>query len=126
MAARVTASEVKEIMDNCTLSDTIVDVYITGANALVTAILGDDTTISSTLLMEVERWYAAHMIASTTHRSAVSEKLGDASVKYADTFREGLMSTPYGQMVLQLDTTGKMGAVGMRRATIRAVDSFDD
>ena len=123
--ALTTATEVKAIMDNCALSDSIVDSYITASNALVDKILGDDTDIGSTLLTEVEKWYAAHMIASTTHRNAVEEKLGDASVKYAGEFREGLNSTPYGQMVLQLDITGKMGDVGKRRGRIRAITSFD-
>ena len=67
--ARTTATEVKQIMDNCDLDDAIVDVYIVGANALVTSILGDDSTIGATLLSEVEKWMTAHMIASTRWRT---------------------------------------------------------
>lgn len=123
MAIRTTAAEVKEIMDNCTLSDTIVDSYITAASALVDYVYEDDSEMPTTLLEEVERWYTAHMIASTTHRTTISEKLGDASVQYSGQFRAGLQSTPYGQMVLQLDITGRMGDVGKRRARIRAIKS---
>ena len=126
MAVRVTASEVKEIMDNCTVDDDVVDSIIIAANAVVTEMLGDDTDIGDTLITEIEKWYAAHMIASTTHRNAVEEQLGDAKVKYAGQFGVGLNSTPYGQMVLQLDITGKMGQLGKRIARIRAITSFED
>jgi len=123
--ARTTAGEVKEIMDNCTLDDDIVDVYIVGANALVTKTLGSDTTIGATLLEEVERWFAAHMIASTRYRSTKREKIGEASVEYTGQYRENLSSTPYGQMVMQLDSTGKMANIGKKGASINAVKSFD-
>lgn len=125
--ARVTASEVKTVMDNCTLSDTIVDNYITAANAVVTDILGDDTDIGATLLEEVEKFYTAHLIARTTHRVATEEQLGDARVKYTGQYGQGLDSTPYGQIVKELDTTGKMaGSLGKARAKLRALQQFDD
>jgi len=123
--ARTSASEVKQILDSCTLTDTIVDVYITAANALVTKILGDDTTIGAVLLEEIERWFTAHMIASTLWRTRKKEKVGDASVEYTGEFKENLSSTPYGQMVMQLDITGKMASIGKRVARIYAVTSFD-
>ena len=123
--ARTTADEVKLIMDNLTLSDPIIDSFILGANALVTKILGDDTTIGAVLLEEIERWFTGHMIASTRHRSTIKEKIGDASVEYTGKFLENLSSTPYGQMVMQLDITGKMSNIGKRAASIYAVKSFD-
>ena len=123
--ARTTADEVKEIMDNCTLTDAVVDSFITGANALVTFILGSDTAIGNTLRGEVEKWFTAHMIACTLHRTTETERLGDASVKYTGQFRENLASTPYGQMVMQLDPTGKMGNIGKKGASMYAVTSFD-
>lgn len=123
--ARVAVHEVRPIMDDCVLDKAVIEAYITGANLLVTKILGDDTTIGSDLLKEIEKWFTAHMIASTTHRSTKKEKLGDASVEYTGQFRENLSSTPYGQMVIQLDSTGKMGSVGKRNVNIHAVKSFD-
>jgi len=125
---RTTAAEVRLIMDNLTtdvMSDTDVDSYILGANALVTKILGTDTTIGSVLLEDIERWFTAHMIACTRHRTTTEEKLGDAAVKYTGVFKEQLSSTPYGQMVLQLDTTGKMGLIGKKAASTKAVTSFE-
>jgi len=123
--ARTSIDKVKEILDNCTLDDTIVDVFVNTANLLVTEILGDDTTLPAALLAEIERWFAAHMIASTLWRTTKQEKVGDASVQYTGEFKENLSSTPYGQMVMQLDITGKMANLGKRAASIYAVTSFE-
>jgi hypothetical protein len=126
--ARTTAAEVRQIMDNLTtdaMSTTDVDSYISGANALVTKILGDDTDIGSVLMEDIERWFTAHMIACTRHRTTTEEKLGDGAVKYTGVFKEQLSSTPYGQMVLQLDITGKMANIGKKGAGMYAIKSFD-
>ena len=119
---RVTATEVKEILNDSTLSDTIVDAYILGANSLVNSALGTGDTA---LLKEIERWMAAHMIASTRERMAQEEGAGGAYIKYLGTGGQELSSTPYGQMVLTLDTTGAMASLGLKKASIRAVTSFD-
>lgn len=122
--ARTNASDVLEILDNCTLSTTIVDVYITAANLLVTEILGDDGDIG-TMITEIEKWFAAHMIASTRWRTTEAEELGDAKIKYTGKTGFGLDFTPYGQMVKQLDFTGKMSRVDKKGAGIYAVKSAD-
>jgi len=119
---RVTATEVKEILDNSSLTDTIVDAYILGANALVNSALG---TGESALLTEIERWLAAHMIASSRERMAQKEGAGGAYIEYTGKSGEELSSTPYGQMVLTLDTTGAMASLGLKKASIKAVESFD-
>lgn len=124
--ARTTATDVKQIMDNCSLSDAVIDAYIVAANALVTEVLGDDGTLSSTLKEEIEKWLTAHMVASTRWRTATEEKVGDVSVKYAGKFGENLLSTPYGQMVQQLDVTGKLSSdVGKKVAYLHATKQFD-
>jgi len=125
MANRTTAAEVKTILPNCTVSDTIVTTLITSANAVVTEVFSNDTDIGDTLLEEIEKWFTAHMIASSLQRTASDEKLGDAAVKYTGQWGKKLESTPYGQMVLTLDFTGKMGKLGKQGATITAVTSFD-
>ena len=128
MAARTSAAEVRQIMDNLTeavMSNTDVDSYILGANALVTKILGDDTSLGSVLMEDIERWFTAHMISVSRHRTTTEEKLGNATVKYTGVFKEQLSSTPYGQMVLQLDITGKMANIGKKGAGIYAVTSFE-
>jgi len=126
--ARTTAAEVRLIMDNLTednLSTTRIDSFILGANALVTKILGDDVSIGTVLLEDIERWFTAHMIASTVWKTTTEEKLGDATVKYTGEWKQNLSSTPYGQMVLQLDITGKMANIGKKGAGIYAITSFE-
>ena len=122
--ARVTATEVKAIMENCVLDDLVVDVFIEAANEVVTQTLSD-TTVGTVLLKSIERFYTAHMIASTLHRTTSEEKLGDASVKYTGKWDKNLDSTPYGQIVKGLDTSGKMASLGSREASIYAIKSFD-
>ncbi len=122
--ARVTATEVKQIMDNCTVDDTIVEVFIISANGVVTEAMGSSNA-GDTLLKEVERWFTAHMLASTLCRTTIEEKLGEAAVKYTGLFRENLSSTPYGQMVIQLDFTGNMANIGKKKANIYAITSFN-
>ena len=127
MALRTTVSEVRQIMDGMTsseVSDADVTAFLTAANALVTKIIGDDGDLGSTLKEEIERYLTAHFIASTRFRTATEEKVGDVWARYTGKFGMNLESTPYGQVVLQLDFTGKMGAaVGKRGASIRAIKS---
>lgn len=124
--ARTTYSEVLEIMEDCTVSSTIVDSYITAANALITKVFENDThNMPTTLLTEMERWLTAHMIASSLQRSTEREKLGMAEVKYTGEYGRMLESTPYGQMVLTLDFTGLMKKMGKGQASISAVKQFD-
>lgn len=120
--ARVTATEVKQILDDSTLLDSIVDTYILGANALVNSALGTGNT---DLLKEIERWMAAHMIAVTRERMAQKEQAGSAMIQYIGDYKGGLDSSPYGQMVKTLDTTGLMATLGGKSASTYAVKSFD-
>jgi len=121
--ARVTASEVKQIMDGCTTSDTVVGIMIDAAEEVITNVFSGDADINDTLLKEIERWFTAHMLASTLHRTTSEEKLGEASVKFTGKWGEKLSSTPYGQMVLTLDTSGKMGNAGKQAASIYAIET---
>ena len=132
MAFRTSATEVKQINDGCTLSDPIVDAYITAANLVITEVFSNDTTTSTAILAEIERWYAAHIIASTVWRAPAREKVGDAEIEYGSKVEyvgEGydrLSATTYGQTAMQLDPTGKMNSIGKRAATIYAIKSFDE
>jgi hypothetical protein len=120
---RTTATEVKKILDSTALSDTDIDSYIVTANVLVNDVLGTGTT---DLLTEIEKWLTAHLIVSTRERQAESEEAGGAKIKYTGKYDAGLKSTTYGQMVLTLDTTGKMATLSGRAAKITAVKSFDE
>ena len=123
--ARVTAAEVKAIMDSCTVADATVTIMIGSATEVIDNVFENDTDISTTLLKELERWLAAHMLASTLSRTTSEEKLGDASVKYTGKWGMKLESTPYGQMVLVLDTSGKMANAGKQAARMYAVKNFN-
>jgi hypothetical protein len=121
MSARVTSAEVLEIMDNCPL--TSVEAFITAGTLVVDSVFGSDD--QSALTKEIERWFVAHMVASTVFRTTSEEKLGDADFKYTGTWGKNLDSTPYGQMVKTIDTSGKMAnALGGVAASIHAVESF--
>jgi hypothetical protein len=127
MAIRTTSAEVLQIMDNCTVSTTIIDSFITSASALIDKVFEYDINdMPSTLLEEMERWLTAHMIASSLQRTTDTERLGDAEVKYTGKWGENLGSTPYGQMVMTLDYSGRMKSLGKGRAGIHAVPQFDD
>jgi len=129
--ARVTADEVKEIIPGTTLENPAIDVYITGVSLVVDQWL-TDSGLSDAILTEIERWYTAHLIASTNYRLSAREKVGDAEIEYGSKVEyvgkgyDRLSSTPYGQMVLELDSTGTMNKVGKRGARIFAIQSFDD
>ena len=96
--ARTTAAEVKAIMDNCTVTDAVVDVFIVSANAVVTKVYDGDTDIGDTLKEQIECWFTAHMLASTLHRTTTDERIGEVAVKYTGEFKQNLSSTPYGSI----------------------------
>lgn len=121
--ARVTITEVKEIMET-SLTDPKILAFIKSANIIVTdAFL--ETTVTAAVLKEIEKWFAAHMI-SVLERPVSQEKVGDAEIIYAGKLGSGLNSTPYGQMVLTIDTTGTMAKLGKKKVVIYAIKQFDD
>lgn len=123
--ARVLAHEVKDIIVT-TLSDVIINTYIQAANITVTDLLGSSTELSDAQKKEIERWFTAHLMASTRVQQAKSEKALDASITYQGETGKGLESTHYGQMALALDTTGTFAQkLGKKKATIVAVTSFE-
>lgn len=120
MAARVSEAEVEAIIEVDSSVDT--DTFILAATTLVDAVLADDAYLTTAQLKEVERWLAAHFIAMR-QRQARSEGVGDANVVYQVGYLgRGLQYTPYGQQALILDTSGKLAAMGQKRATLTAVD----
>jgi hypothetical protein len=126
MAIRVTADEVREIMDGVTATDTIINTFITAASAVIDNIFANDSVIGDTLKKELERWLTAHLMAMSIARTASEEKLGEANVKYTGKWGENLLATPYGQTVLTLDITGKMSSIGKRAASMYSIPSFNE
>ncbi len=119
MATRTTVEEVKQILNDTELSDPIIEGYIKAANSMINNVLSGK--LDEDTLEEIERWLTAHMIASTRERQAVKEGAGGAFIEYTGKFGEGLKSTSYGQMVLTMDTTGLMAALGMKQIKLIAI-----
>lgn len=127
MAVRVTTEEVLEIMDSdVVISSTQATAMIRAASLVIDKIFEDDSDITAEELVELERWLSAHMISSTLARMSSKEKVGEAEITYTGKWGELLKATPYGQMVLLLDTTGKIANAGKARASIYAVPNFDE
>lgn len=120
---RVIPQEVRAIMSEMDITDEIILSYIIGANRLVSHTLSGAFLTSETLLAEIEKWLAAHMIASTRERLAKKEGAGGAFIEYAGEFASGLGSTPYGQMVMILDVSGLMSALGGKSASMTVIQS---
>ncbi len=119
---RVTATEVKVIITTA-LGDTAVEAFIDIANPMVTNTV--TCGLAAATLKEIERWLTAHLISITQERMTTEEKLGEATVKYAGVYGEGLKATSYGQMVLTLDTCGGFANLGKKAADIKTIPSFD-
>lgn len=124
--ARVLPSDVTAILNGCSATDAVIEEFIDDAETFIDIVFVNDSTTSTTLLAKIEKWFVAHMLASTICRTTSEEKVGDAAVKYTGKWDKNLESTPYGQMVKQLDVTGKIAqAAGKSPASIYAVKSFD-
>ena len=117
--SRVTGDEVKEIIDT-TLTASQITPFITAANITVTSALSS-TSLTAVAKKEIERWYAAHLVYIRDPHLK-KEKIGDAEdTRHVGELGKGLKSTPYGQVVLDLDTTGNMSNLGKRQSKIEAI-----
>jgi len=121
VAARVSASQVKEIIDT-TLNDGIIL-----GNMIDTAHLYTNTHLSSAghtddILEKIELYLAAHFVAITEEGGALeSQKMGDATDEWETShLGSGLASTRYGQTAVMLDTTGILANVGAVKGTLKA------
>jgi len=126
MAVRTNAEDVLAIMGAPDIDEDVVTSMIETASAVVDMVFYGDTTLGDTLLLNIEKWLSAHMVASSLVRSTSKEKIADAAIEYTGKWGEKLNSTPYGQMVLTLDLTGKMAKAGKAGASMYAVKSFED
>lgn len=106
--ARTNVADVKNIIDTA-LTDPIIEAYVNSANVFVTSVL-DGKGLSDAVMEEIEKWITAHMIASTRERMGKEEEAGGARIEYLGKYGEGLSSTPYGQMAIQLDTSGTLSS----------------
>ena len=122
MATRTTPAEVKEIYPT-SMTDAAVQIYINVANIIVTANI--TCGLSAAILEEIERWLAAHLIASTQERQTKSERLAEAEVVFTGEYGPGLKSTTYGQTAMMLDTCGGLASMGKKALKLTAITSFE-
>ena len=125
MAVRTTATAVREILDTEQTDPEIV-AYINIASPLVDQVAAASSTMTVDQLTELERWLTAHLIVITKERRGIEEEIGaDTRIRYSDIFGPGLQATEYGQMVGILDPSGTLLALGKKKASIKAVTSFE-
>jgi len=123
---RTNADAVTEILDDTQLTDDIIESFINSANVFVTAALGTKG-LTETVLTEIERWIAAHMIVSTRERQSVKEEAGSAKIQWAGVWGSGLLGTTYGQTAVALDTSNTLAAIAKIKgnASIKAIPNFE-
>lgn len=127
MAIRTTAEEVLDIMDSdVAISSSQMTAMITAASSIIDNVFENDANVTDAFLTELERWLTAHLISSTLIRMAAREKIDTVEITYTGKWGELLKSTPYGQVLLSLDVTGKLSNTGKSKAGIYAVPNFDD
>ena len=117
MAARVTSDEVKEIIE---VDATITDItpFITAANLLVTKEC-TDSSLTTALLKEIERWLAAHFVAIRDARRS-AEKAGSVGENFQYKLGLNLQVTTYGQQACMLDTSGALFALSEKGGQVTA------
>lgn len=123
--ARTSPTAVQEIIDT-DLTDTQINAFITAANLLVTNQLASKG-LGNAMLAEIERWLAAHLLATRDQR--VQSESVDGAGGYSVTFQGrtdmGLDATIYGQQVKILDTSGTLASMGLRQVRLNVI-SLDD
>jgi hypothetical protein len=126
MAVLATVDDVEDLMQDSSLSDSYVTSILTTVDHILSKVYEYYTgTIGTALLTDIQKYYAAHIIASTTQRMGAEEQVGEARIKYIGKWGVGFESTPYGQILLALDTSGLIAKSALRTASIYVVKSFD-
>lgn len=119
MSARVTDSEVEEIIE--VDSSIGLTPFIAIATLLVDEELADQG-MSAARLKEIERWLSAHFYAVRDPR-VTSESAG-VSASYEGSAGQNLAFTRYGQQAMVLDTSGILAAMnegGSANATFKSI-----
>lgn len=112
--ARVTTSDVRDIMTDSVASDKDITPHIDVANLMVTEDLGEQG-LSDARLLQIEKWLSAHFVTIDVEKGGLNRiRTGEASEGYSAPSRlgKGLEMTRYGQQVMMLDTTGILRSHG--------------
>lgn len=126
MASRVTASELRKVIEvpgqTDPVSDITLDFHIANASLLVTEHLATvSPALSADRLKLIELYLAAHFYVLTSEQGGiVKEQTGDASRSYnLITDTKGLGSSRFGNLVKQFDTTGILTGLGSGKPPAR-------
>ena len=126
MAVLATYSEVQDIMQDTTIDSTYITNVLTTVDRILSKVYEYYTgVIGNNLLTEIQKYYAAHIIASTTSRMGAEEQVGEARIKYIGKWDVGFNATPYGQILLALDTSGLIAKSALKTTSIYAIKSFE-
>jgi len=123
MAARVTASQVKVIIETA-LNDSVVEACIETATSIVDEIAAANPDVPDARLALIEKWLAAHFVAIRDPRTSSEGVAGGGTESY-HTFQTdlGYASTQYGQQAISLDPTGALArAAGKKPRFLLRVD----
>jgi hypothetical protein len=108
--ARTTDDAVFAIIDT-TLTD--IDTFITTANLFVTNTLGS-TDLDDNILEEIECYITAHFLSARDPRVKMESIIGAVQASYTGYYGQGLTSTPYGQIAIDLDTSGTLSQIARK------------
>ena len=118
--ALIDQDDVKEIIET-DLSDGDLAAFINAAYAMTIQIASDlGDCGGATTLAEIQKYITAHLV--TLREPMVrSESVSEVRVEYlrqtGANLEGGLSGTPYGQTALDLDCSGKLAEMGLKRAS---------
>ena len=119
MAARVTAAEVKTLIDTDLVDDAITN-QVAMATELVDAIAAKNATLTATRLKLIEMNLAAHFVAATVDPRTKSESASSVSQTFEGSFPE----SRYWANARKLDPTGTLTAMEKGTAGTMIMEAF--
>ena len=123
MGIRVTGDEVKAIIDT-ELTAAQVDPFIEAASAMVDYYLSGKLS-NTTLLRNIEKWLAAHLIAAGPDPREQEVRIGTVEVNLEGRTTTGLGFSRYGQQAMMLDPTGTLKNLGKQVAKFTVLSESD-
>lgn len=125
----IAASDVKEIIDT-ELEDGDINAYINVAYRMTLPLAGELAACGGEgMVDDIQKYLTAHQIAIRERRVKSQDVADDYRVEYeVGTLGEGLRSTAYGQMALDLDCTGALAKLGLKKASLKVYkyEDFED
>ena len=121
--ARTTLADVQALLapQNITIDDPDLTSILTMASGFVDEQLAD-VGLGDALLIEIEKYLAAHFTALREVKAGISsERADDASVTYTVgqvTNTDFLQSTHFGQVAISLDVSGTLSNAGRPKAAL--------